>query len=134
MIGARSYKYSGGSNAAERLRKVPNLECNSKYQSGLHIQKSFHLCIFNLLNVIVQSTMDTFRWQIGKKKIKTHSQYYYTIILYIWVKRGVNGCEIRQTFHLCICHLPSVTEQSTRDTFRWQIVQKKVGTKLLPWY
>ena len=70
MVGARSYKYSGGSNAAERLHQVPNLACNSKHQSGLHIQHSFHLCIFNLLNVIVQSTMETFRWQIGKKRSK----------------------------------------------------------------
>ena len=80
MVGARSYKYSGGSNAAERLRQVPNLACNSKYQSGLHIQKSFHLCIFNLLNVIVQSTMDTFRWQIGKKRSKLTLNT--TILLY----------------------------------------------------
>ena len=115
-----------------------------------------------------------------------------SILLYIWVKRRVNGREIVQTFQLCLCRLPNVIDKVLgtplggklskkgqhktltsilircvkwqwfghenvdvyvlrsasgglpdsscslnkiqRDTFRWQIVQKKVGIKLLPWY
>ena len=41
MIGARSYKYSGGSNAAERLNQVQKLARNSKYQRSLHIPKTY---------------------------------------------------------------------------------------------
>ena len=41
MVGAQSYKYSGGSNAAERLHQVPKLACYSKYQRCLHIPKTY---------------------------------------------------------------------------------------------
>ena len=41
MIGAQSYKYSGGSNAAERLNQMQKLEGNSKYQRSLHFPKTY---------------------------------------------------------------------------------------------
>ena len=41
MLGARSYKYSRESNAAERLHQLPKLACNSKYQRCLHIPKTY---------------------------------------------------------------------------------------------
>ena len=41
MVGARSYKYSGGSNAAERLNQVPKLAHNSNYQICLHSPETY---------------------------------------------------------------------------------------------
>ena len=41
MVGALSFKYSRGSNAAERLHQLPKLACNSKYQRCLHIPKTY---------------------------------------------------------------------------------------------
>ena len=41
MIGAQSYKYSGGSNAAERLHQVPKLAHNSNHQICLHSPKTY---------------------------------------------------------------------------------------------
>ena len=41
MVGAQSYKYSGGSNAAEKLHQVQKLASNSIYQRSLHIPKTY---------------------------------------------------------------------------------------------
>ena len=120
MVGAQSYKYSGGSNAAEKLNLVQNFKYiikqknqnyNSKFQKPSQCPRRG------------QHIRDIFRRQILQKrseKLTLQTTIHFS-------KPQVNGPNIVQTFHLSIRHLPNAIEQSTRDTFRWQIVQKKVG-------
>ena len=87
------------------------------------IVQTFHLCTCNLPNVIQQSNRDTFSWQLSKKrleKLTLNTSIYLNQMASKWPWNPANLRLVYMQSSKCI-------EQSTRDTFRWQLSKKRTG-------